>query len=220
MYESKRSIPVFWLPSFMAAVAALVSYLVLDSQVQITTASIGFRGDVQELFDLIGSLGHGFFCLFVVVSIWFLDRRRRNAIVLIVASFLFAGGITSSIKSLIPRPRPAIVAGVPVDTTNSIFDKSQLQSFPSGHTTTAFALATALAMIYPHARGYFLGLAILVGLQRILTQAHYPSDVLMGATIGMLSAGLVANLFARYNPKWIAPVDLLQPNSLGNAKAT
>jgi len=57
-------------------------------------------------------------------------------------------------------------------------------SFPSGHAATAFATAVVLAFVYPRQTGVFLGLAVLVGLSRILLGAHFPSDVLAGALLG------------------------------------
>jgi membrane-associated phospholipid phosphatase len=219
MSDSKNGVVFLWVLSLIAGVAAIFSYSFLDPLAQATTARYGFRGDVRQLFDMVGSFGHAYFCLFVIISIWCLDPKNRKSILLIVVSLLFAGGITDGIKSLIERPRPAIVAGVPLDTTDSVFGKSQLQSFPSGHTTTAFALATSLALIYTHARGYFFLLAMLVGLQRVITQAHYPSDVLVGAMIGMLGAACVATVLVRYNSKWISHLDSLTHKSPSEPQA-
>lgn len=212
MFDSKNG-AFFWMLPACSGAAAILSYCFIDSWAQATSARFGFRGDVRELFDLVGSFGHAYFCVFVLLSIWWLDPKNRKSIVLIIASLLFAGGITDGIKSVIQRPRPAIVAGVPVEASESVFGKSQLQSFPSGHTTSAFALATSLALVYTHARGYFFVLAALVGIQRVITQAHYPSDVLVGAMIGMLGTGFVAVLFMKFNPKWISHLDLLPRHS-------
>jgi undecaprenyl-diphosphatase len=61
-------------------------------------------------------------------------------------------------------------------------------SFPSGHTGTAFAIATVLSNQYPRLRiPLYLG-ATLVGISRIYLGRHYPSDVLVGAAMGTLTA--------------------------------
>lgn len=65
-------------------------------------------------------------------------------------------------------------------------------SFPSGHTTGAFALATGLTLQYRHlyiAIPSYL-FAVGVGVSRIYAGVHYPSDVLVGALVGTASAFL------------------------------
>ena len=62
------------------------------------------------------------------------------------------------------------------------------QSFPSGHTACAVGFAVLLSWAWPERRRIFYLLATLVGLQRILSNAHFPSDVLAGAAIGWLCA--------------------------------
>ncbi len=67
---------------------------------------------------------------------------------------------------------------------------TNLDSFPSGHSSTAAALAAALAWKYPHGRLFFMALAGAACLQRIVTSAHYPSDACWGAAIGVAGACL------------------------------
>lgn len=65
-------------------------------------------------------------------------------------------------------------------------------SFPSGHTSSAFAVATSISMCYP--KWYVIAPCYLwagaVGVSRIVLGVHYPSDVLAGAVVGMGSAWL------------------------------
>lgn len=61
-----------------------------------------------------------------------------------------------------------------------------MQSFPSGHTTTAFAVATALALIAPRYTWLFVTGAVLIGLSRIGVLYHYPSDIVAGAMLGSI----------------------------------
>jgi membrane-associated phospholipid phosphatase len=65
------------------------------------------------------------------------------------------------------------------------------KSFPSGHTTTAFALAQVFSSRYRQHRWVpwvAYGLATLVGFSRVTVQAHFPSDVFAGAAIGVVMA--------------------------------
>jgi membrane-associated phospholipid phosphatase len=73
-------------------------------------------------------------------------------------------------------------------------------SFPSGHTSSAFAVATSISMSYP--KWYVIAPCYLwagaVGVSRIVLGVHYPSDVLAGAVVGMGSAYL-----ANRAEKWL-----------------
>jgi undecaprenyl-diphosphatase len=62
------------------------------------------------------------------------------------------------------------------------------QSFPSAHTATATGLAIACAKLYPRASWFFVLLVCLCGLQRLESSAHFLSDVLAGAALGVTSA--------------------------------
>jgi len=57
-------------------------------------------------------------------------------------------------------------------------------SFPSGHSSRAFALATALAIKFPRWKTLLIIGAILVGFSRIYIGVHYPADVFAGAILG------------------------------------
>jgi undecaprenyl-diphosphatase len=90
-------------------------------------------------------------------------------------------------KAYFKRPRPAsqaaALAGSPL-----AFDRF---SFPSGHTTNAFAWARCAASFAPALASAFVLLACLIGASRVLLRTHFPSDVLAGAMIGWL-VGLLA----------------------------
>jgi membrane-associated phospholipid phosphatase len=58
-------------------------------------------------------------------------------------------------------------------------------SFPSGHTASGFAFATAVAQILPAAAAPLRTLAAAVGYSRVHTGVHYPADVIIGAMIGV-----------------------------------
>ena len=69
-------------------------------------------------------------------------------------------------------------------------------SFPSAHAITAFALALAIAAIWPRWRGLMIAYALLIAVTRLLLLAHHPSDVVAGATIGIIGAMGVRYWFA------------------------
>ena len=68
-------------------------------------------------------------------------------------------------------------------------------SFPSGHSTTAFAVALSLGSFYPETLGLLLLLATMVALSRIVVGMHFLSDVIVGSGMGAL-LGYAAFWFA------------------------
>lgn len=97
-----------------------------------------------------------------------------------LASSLIAAGVISPIlKVTVSRQRPT--------QAESTFDRDRGgMSFPSGHATQAFAVASVIAAHYDSfwVRAAAYGLAGLVGLSRMQQGEHYASDVLAGALIG------------------------------------
>jgi undecaprenyl-diphosphatase len=96
-------------------------------------------------------------------------------------------GIVQVFKNSINRKRPYLV----IPDVNT-FWKCLLEdySFPSGHTTAGFSLAVAVAINFPSYRFVSYSLATAVGISRIYTGMHYPSDVISGALLGAISAFL------------------------------
>lgn len=69
-------------------------------------------------------------------------------------------------------------------------------SFPSGHTSAATAMALLLAVYIPRFRWIFAILALIVGAERIVTNAHWLSDVIGGVAIGLTAIWIGRRLFS------------------------
>jgi membrane-associated phospholipid phosphatase len=67
-------------------------------------------------------------------------------------------------------------------------------SFPSGDASLAFALSAGLVMIAPRLRILWISLAAMVAIERVCEGAHYPSDTVAGAALGIVSAILARHL--------------------------
>jgi len=116
------------------------------------------------------------------------DKVTRNNGLEVGASFIMTTCIFTSVKIAVKRPRPYVTYP---DLQNLETEKSF--SFPSGHTSAAFATATSLSLCYP--KWYVIApsftWACLSGYSRMHLGVHYPSDVLVGALIGVGSSLLV-----------------------------
>ena len=120
------------------------------------------------------------------------NRIRRLAVNLTEASFL-AGSITLVTKVIVGRGRP-------YKQDNNYYSHpftfdNDYNSFPSGHTTLAFAYSTVMANEVDNIfwKVGWYSLAGLVGYSRIYHNQHWVSDVLMGAAIGYFSGEFVVN---------------------------
>jgi membrane-associated phospholipid phosphatase len=100
-----------------------------------------------------------------------------------LAAVIASGILVQVFKHLVGRARPRMTLP-PWEHFGPSFD-SDLHSFPSGHTTTSFALAAVLAARFPRQAWIFYGVAALVGVGRVVGGSHYPSDVLAGVVLGL-----------------------------------
>jgi membrane-associated phospholipid phosphatase len=70
-------------------------------------------------------------------------------------------------------------------------------SFPSGHSASGFAFATAVGQLVPLAAPPLRFVAAMVAYSRVHTGVHYPGDVIVGSLVGALSGGAMAGLVTR-----------------------
>lgn len=103
-----------------------------------------------------------------------------------------ASVLSNLLKHLIGRPRPKFVHSGEWYLMPSSF-QAGWDSFPSGHTTATFAVATVLAKRFPWGAPVFIGIAIMVGLSRVLRASHFPTDVFGGCAIGVLCGSVCAH---------------------------
>ncbi len=128
------------------------------------------------------------------------QHRWRRLFLPGFVAWLGSGATVQILKHLFPRPRPSNLPDVLVAPDERIY----ANSFPSGHTATAFALACWLWLMVRGTRYRWLGwlgwlMATLVGLSRIYRGVHYPSDVLTSVLIGILW-GFVAFIWFNRKP--------------------
>src|SRR5260221_1869859 len=129
-------------------------------------------------------------------------RARRLLLNACRALFVFftvaASGLAADlIKVICGRARPKLLFSD--DVYGFVWGATQADywSFPSGHATTISALATALFLFWPRGLLLYVAAALLVMASRVVLDAHYVSDVIVGAAIGGAVAWAAWLAFAR-----------------------
>lgn len=113
------------------------------------------------------------------------DQKARRASLLAIESFVISGFLTAGIKLLAKRHRPE-TGHSSLNWDGPQFNVKNL-SFSSGHTSSAFSIATIIAHEYrdnAFVPPIAYGLATLTGLSRIYSNSHWSSDTFFGAALG------------------------------------
>ena len=133
---------------------------------------------------------------FVVIFFGFLPPSKKGETLSKANTFksilgaLLGGSFTLFVGQFIFRARPFAAREVNLLINPPI----TIASFPSLHTTLAFALACTLFLFSKKIGIWFLIIATLIGIARVYVGVHYPSDILFGAVIGCLSGYLIKKL--------------------------
>lgn len=167
--------------------------------------------DVMQIVTHLGSSGLYLFPLggLMLLAPWLAQRAssrklRAGFFVLGQHALLFflaivgSGLLSTLLKRLIGRARPRLADVMGALHFDPATAKSALASFPSGHTTTAFAVAIFLSVVWSRWRVLFVLLAVMVALSRLIVGAHHLSDVLGGAWLGASFSWLFLLFCSRY----------------------
>jgi undecaprenyl-diphosphatase len=120
---------------------------------------------------------------------WSKETVKKAGIETLLAHGL-AAVMVNGLKHLIGRPRPKFTHSGDWSLAPSM--TSGFDSFPSGHSSIGFAVATVLAKRFPAIGPLAIGIACFVVLSRVLRGSHFPTDVIGGAVIGVVSGTIAA----------------------------
>ena len=120
-----------------------------------------------------------------------------------------AGGLNNVLKHLVGRARPKFMHGSRSEFFP--FGGSGWDSFPSGHSMAAFAIATVLAVRFPKARWVLILLALAVSVSRLFRASHFLTDVMAGAVLGVLIGAVVAHPWKDWRSSLTSALMILTP---------
>lgn len=137
----------------------------------------------DSLMQIMTQMGNGLFAL-ILAAVFYLLNQRLFAYQFLLGSVTLLLVVETS-KLLIGRKRPYIT----IEAARIVGNKAAGFSFPSGHTSQAFFLATIIAQSF-HLPWFIIlvmyVLAAITGITRIYLGAHYPRDVIAGAFLGTI----------------------------------
>jgi membrane-associated phospholipid phosphatase len=193
MAPSLRSTPLRLnrpLGALGAILLVVLSALVIDPYVAVWATHIRCPL-LDTLVGLLNPIGGGVVLLVVCVILAMLSFALGRSQLCAAAgfgalAFAAAGLVEFSLKHLVGRPRPD--AALPALAFLGPSFVPDVDSFPSGHATSVFAVATVFAAFYPRIAWLLYALAGAIAAGRVYLERHYVSDVLGGATIAIVIA--------------------------------
>ena len=169
--------------------------------------------DLRALFDFTGRLGltYGYLTIFGLAFValhWggVSPRLQQFALPLRALSgipaFLFvsiaaSGVIVDVLKIVFGRARPKLLFQSDVYGFAWLMWRPDHWSFPSGHSATIVALTTALWFLWPQNQLFYILIAAIVCMSRVVVGAHYLADSLAGALIAILTTRYTAQVFTK-----------------------
>lgn len=165
-------------------------------------------GDLRRELEALQQFGQLAFSLVIAAAVFLLDRPRARKLLDWIAGAVLCAIAVSVLKGVTGRPRPVLgdpyhlvgPAGLyPVPSGHGYRMESpwtsgyELASFPSRHACFAALCAVFLCALQPRLRPLAIGMATIVTSARVILGAHYTSDALAGAALGLLIGGLACS---------------------------
>jgi len=152
-------------------------------------------------------LGKGFYSIPLLASMYVYglsagEQKPKAIALLSLKAWVISGVSTQLIKQLTHRHRPHQIHPIDPYIWDGPFSDISYTSFPSGHTVSAFSIATVLAEAYkdrPWIPVVSYSLATMVGMSRINDEQHWATDVLAGAVFGHLVGRFVFRSYVNRN---------------------
>ena len=198
MNVSFRQQHFFWIAYAVFCIAGYAMLLLHGKEGSFLMLNAYHRDWLDRFFISFTHTGNGWTAVLLSLLFYFVFRKRKLALVLFF-SYALTGIVAQAIKPLVEAPRPGSYFSTHLPFFIDAIQHHGNNSFPSGHTVTAFATAAVLAL-YTRSRWLHLLLILLAvgaGYSRIYLSQHFLEDVLAGSLIGVTGAGLCEYWFRK-----------------------
>lgn len=131
-----------------------------------------------------------------LAALLYIDYKRGILAILVGALAVGIGdaGAYHILKPFFGRMRPCIT----IEDARALVSCAHSFSFPSNHAVNSFAIAASIGNIFRPALWILIPVAMLVALSRVVVGVHYPSDVLVGAVLGLALGWGLSSAGKRY----------------------
>jgi membrane-associated phospholipid phosphatase len=187
-----RTEDLLWIAPFGVATGVALHY---DAE---ALSTLGYHPSQQDTFDTISNVGAVYVPIAAIVGgyaagAWRKDDYLQQTAVLSAEAILDAQIINLPLKYALDRQSPNQGEGTGRFWPHGPSTWPDGQSMPSGHSLTAWSMAHVVAARYPgwRVRLVAYGLATTVSASRVMARQHFPSDVVVGSTLGYLIGGYV-----------------------------
>ena len=199
-----KSILIFYIFILIATIIFLLVEGKINSFVWVNKFHNPFY---NGFFKIVTNLGNGFFMVLIGLGLILFMSFRHG--MLILSSFLSSAVIVQALKRLVftAHDRPVL-----------FFEKLEIEiykipgleyfhhfSFPSGHSTTAFALFTGLALFSKSniLKFLFIILACITAFSRVYLSQHFLEDIIAGSALGTITALVMHFLYFKWDKNWL-----------------
>lgn len=177
-------------------------------------------GFINQIFKYITYLGEKGIAWALVGIVLLCFKRTRKSGLLVLGGYCAVVLFNHIIlKNIVDRARPFTESEHLVDFIKSIgMSLPDSSSFPSGHTAISITCATILTMCFGKRGAWSFIPAVLISLSRIFLCVHYPTDVLAGATEGVM-LGVVVVFLGKRILNWLEKQYLARKKNKGSSEA-
>lgn len=204
-----RAWPLTWGTVYVVLFCLLSIWAIDRPLALLLKRSVG--GDVQGFFRVVTHLGEAQLYLIPAGLLWVglmvaamrgkaeaaRERWRRLSFTpaFLFLSIALSGLVSNAIKISLGRMRPRYLFESGAYGFEPFNTQWAMNSFPSGHSQAAFAAMTALMVIFPRYDVFWVAIAVLVAMSRVVITVHYLSDAVAGSYLAVMVTILLARAF-------------------------